>query len=221
MIMIIRLFCLNILLLGCTNTSDFLTGELEIFSVIEGALKRDNTKHEFVDARALVTREKIDAAGIPLLFIELKSGQNGTSIKYPGVNIGEVWLGIDGATITLNNGILIATRGVGDDLMATSGNLPNLSQIRSPFSYEKKQTWLSEDNQVSSITLSCKIIISPQPIDIDVFDKRFTVRRAEENCQSENFNVQNLYFVDDLGIVRRSKQYHGKSTGHILIERLD
>ncbi|NBT42946.1 MAG: hypothetical protein EBT20_21265, partial [Alphaproteobacteria bacterium] len=165
--------------------------------------------------------EKIDAAGIPLLFIELKSGQNGTSIKYPGVNIGEVWLGIDGATITLNNGILIATRGVGDDLMATSGNLPNLSQIKSSFSYEKKQTWLSEDNQVSSLTLSCKIIISPQPIDIDVFDKRFTVRRAEENCQSENFNVQNLYFVDDLGIVRRSKQYHGKSTGHIIIERLD
>jgi hypothetical protein len=221
MIMLIRLFCLCMVLIGCTNSSEFLHGEREVFSVFEGALKRNNTTREFVDVRATVTREKIDAAGVPLLFIELESGQNGTSIRYPGMNVGEVWLGLDGATISLKNGVLIATRGMGDDLMSTSGNLPNLNQINGSLSYEKRQTWLSEDNQVSTLTLACVITLGSQPADIEIFNKIFQVLRAEENCHSEGLSVKNLYFLDASGIVRRSKQYHSKALGHILIERLD
>jgi hypothetical protein len=221
MMILTRFFCLYLLLIGCTNKSDVASGEREVFSVIAGALKRDAAKGKFVDARVLVTREKIDAAGIPLLFIELESGQNGTSIKYPGENTGDVWLGIDGGTITLKSGMLLATRGMGDDLMASVGNLPNLSQIAGELTYDKKQIWLSEDNKISKLNFTCKINGAAKPTEIDVFDKKFNVRRVEEQCQANNVDLLNLYFIDDRGIVRRSKQYHSKTLGYILIERLD
>ena len=221
MMILIRFFCLYLLMIGCTNTSDVASGEREVFSVIEGALKRDATKDQFVDARMLVTRDKIDAASIPLLFIELESGQNGTLIKYPGANTGDVWLGIDGATITLKSGMLLATRGMGDDLMASVGILPNFSQYERDLTYDKKQMWLSEDNKISKLNFTCKLNGEAQSTEIDVFDKKFSVRRVEEHCQADNVDVQNLYFIDEKGIVRRSKQYHSKTLGYILIERLD
>ena len=50
---------------------------------------------------------------MPLLFAELGSGQNGTLSKYPGEGVNSTtWIGVDGATITLKNGLLIATRGM-------------------------------------------------------------------------------------------------------------
>ena len=79
----------------------------------------------FVDARNLLSREQIDAAKIPVLFVELESGQNGTLTPYPGHGLGQTWLGADGATITLERGILKASRGMGDDLMGSSSSMPS------------------------------------------------------------------------------------------------
>jgi hypothetical protein len=110
---------------------------------------------------------------------------------------------------------------MGDDLMASVGNLPNLSQIAGELTYDKKQIWLSEDNKISKLNFTCKINGAAKPTEIDVFDKKFNVRRVEEQCQANNVDLLNLYFIDDRGIVRRSKQYHSKTLGYILIERLD
>ena len=68
---------------------------------------------ELVDTRKTVTRQIIESAGIPLLFIEKESGQNGTLSLYPGSNTVETWLSADGATVSLSNGELVATRGLG------------------------------------------------------------------------------------------------------------
>ena len=83
----------------------------------------------FIDARYLLSREQVDAAKTPVLFVELASGQNGTLTPYPGQGFGQTWLGADGATITLERGILKASRGMGDDLMGSSVSIPPWSKI--------------------------------------------------------------------------------------------
>ena len=97
-----RLFSLLFIissLLACNNSADFAKGEIQMISALQDLLEIGDSPNKFIDARKIVTREKINASGLAVLYVELESGRNGTSIKYPGANIGEVWLGVDGTTV--------------------------------------------------------------------------------------------------------------------------
>ena len=98
-------------------------------NLLKKAFDSSNKPKQFIDARNLINREQIDAANIPVLFVELASGQNGTLTPYPGQGVGQTWLGADGATITLERGVLKASRGMGDDLMGSSSSMPPWSKI--------------------------------------------------------------------------------------------
>jgi hypothetical protein len=156
-----------------------------------------------------------------VLFVELESGKNGTSIKYPGTNIGEVWLGVDGTTITFKNGHLIATRGLGEDLMSSEGTLPSFHIISDSAKYLKMQSWLLDDNQIKSVNYSCTAAVESARKAITIFEKTFLVQRVLETCKADDSTIKNEYFFERNGIVRRSRQYHSPALGHIFFERLE
>ena len=104
------------------------TGEIRTLQLLKKAFDSSNKPKRFMDARNLINREQIDAANMPVLFVELESGQNGTLTPYPGQGVGQTWLGADGATVTLNRGVLKASRGMGDDLMGSTSFYASLVQ---------------------------------------------------------------------------------------------
>ena len=116
-------------LASCSNAPETETGEIRTLQLLKKAFNSSNKPKQFIDARSLINRQQIDAANIPVLFVELASGQNGTLTPYPGQGIGQTWLGADGATITLERGILKASRGMGDDLMGSSSSMPSRSNV--------------------------------------------------------------------------------------------
>ena len=208
-------------LTSCSNSPDLTKGEIEIIPLIRDAVQAQTAPENFVDARKLVTRDKIDASGMEVLFVELESGKNGTSIKYPGANIGEVWLGVDGTTLTFKNGHLIATRGLGEDMMSSEGTFPLFHLIAGSTEYVKQQSWLSDDNQITSTNYSCTASVEHAREKIIIFDKTFLVQRAIETCIDGDSKIGNEYFFERNGIVRRSRQFHSPALGYIFVERLD
>ena len=103
-----------------------------------------------------MTRNQIDQAGTPVLYIELKSGQNGTLIPYPGQGVGQTWLGADGATVTLNQGVLKASRGMGDDIMGSSSSMPQWTKIRDKTQpYVRKISYITGNNQIIEHIFEC------------------------------------------------------------------
>ena len=64
----------------------------------------------------------------PMLFVELKSGQTAPHPLSWQV-IGQTVVAADGATITLERGVLKASRGMGNDLMGSSSSMPAWSKI--------------------------------------------------------------------------------------------
>ena len=106
-----------IALTSCTNAPELETGEITIPLLLKEVFNQSRSKEVFPDARELLSREQIDTAAVPVLFVELESGQNGTLTPYPGLGVGQTWLGADGATVTLDKGVLKASRGIGNDLM--------------------------------------------------------------------------------------------------------
>ena len=215
------LLLMLVFLTACTNSQDLGKGEIEVFSDLREAYEDRKKPKTFVDARKLVTREKVEASGLAVLLIELETGQNGTSVLYPGSNTGEVWLGVDGATVTFDKGFLIATRGLQDDLMATIADFPNLSAVEGVETYDKHQIWLSGDNQRKHLNFECTLKVTRGAHRIVILDKSFAVEQAIETCKGTELGVTNEYYFENSGKIRQSKQYHSEALGYIRFERLD
>ena len=212
---------LLLILEACSNNTEMETTEIRTLGEIKKVLDRRNTDTVFIDSRNLLSRNQIDAAATPVLFIELKTGQNGTLTPYPGKGIGQTWLGADGATVTFERGVLKATRGMGDDIMGGLSFIPEFSKIKKTSNYERKLSYLDGNNNLFVIELNCQIRKSSTQNVIDVWGVPFKVRLYKEKCTNPNRIIKNSYYVDQSNNVRRSIQFHSDTIGYILIERLD
>ena len=158
MIRYLMLYALILVVCSCSNTPELETGEIKLFQMLKDAFNQSKNSGTFIDAKNLLSREQIDAAAIPVLYVELKSGQNGTLTPYPGQGDGEVWLGADGATITLDQGILKASRGMGVDMMGASSSMPPWVKTKdNSITYNREVKYITGNNKISTNVLKCKI----------------------------------------------------------------
>jgi len=206
---------------SCSNTYELETGEIKTLSLLKESLSAANKKEEFFDARQLINRKQIDDAKMPVLFVELETGQNGTLTPYPGKGIGQTWLGADGATITFERGILIASRGMGNDVMGGSFNLPIWSSLDNSTNFERELGYLNGNNQISYKKFACTIVKDKKTQIINIWEVDFKVNKFTETCTGIDGEIQSTFYVDKLNIVRKSFQYHGGATDYIITERLD
>ena len=213
---------LILILASCSNAPETETGEIRTLQLLKKAFDSSKQPKQFIDARNLINRKQIDEAKMPVLFVELASGQNGTLTLYPGQGVGQTWLGADGATITLERGILKASRGMGDDLMGSSSSMPNWSNIdKKTLFYSRELNHITGNNRISKHVFKCNIEKTSSGELIKIWDVNYKVDNFEEDCSTAGFTFKNTYQVDTQGIVRRSIQYHSETLGSILIERLD
>ena len=208
-------------LISCSNSSDFETGEIQAIKILREALIARHTATMLVDTRKIITRKKIDDANIPVLFVELENGQNGTLTPYPGKGFGETWLGADGITITLENGIIKATRGMRKDVMGSKSSMPPWSEINDTLKYSRQISYLGGDNQIQSNIYSCSLKTNNKRSTVIIFDVPFDTQIFIETCTNYAEELKNSYFIDQKKIVRKSVQYHGPALGYLTIERID
>ena len=208
-------------MISCSNSSDFETGEIKAIKILREALIARNTSTMLLDTKKIITRKKIDDAEIPVLFVELQNGQNGTLTRYPGKGVGETWLGADGATITLKNGIIKATRGMKRDVMGSKSSMPPWSEIKKSSKYSRQIFFLGGDNQIQSNIFSCVLERTNEKSIVIIFDVPFDTQEFTETCINNTEKLENSYFIDQKKIVRKSVQYHGPALGYLTIERVD
>lgn len=213
---------LALVLSSCSNTPDMETGEIKTLQMLKTAFVDTKKTTQVINARNLLTREQIDAANMPVLFVELSTGKNGTLTPYPGQGIGQTWLGADGATITTEQGVLKASRGMGDDLMGSFSSMPKWSKIeQNTNDYARTYQYLNGNNQISISIFNCKIRKNKTREAIKIWEIKFHVTKFEETCDQNNLTIKNTYYIDDRKIVRKSQQYHGSTIGYLITERLD
>ena len=208
-------------LVACSNSPELETGEIRVLQLLKGSLDQNNKLKTNVDTRTLISRKQIDEFGIPVLFVQLETGQNGTLTQYPGEGIGQTWLGADGATVTLDQGALKATRGMGNDIMGGESSMPSWGSLNKTTSYEKKLSYLTGNNKLDTRVYSCEITKFDGSKIERIWSVDFEVVHYEETCKSKHSTTKNQYYLDLSGIVRKSYQYHSKSIGYIMMERLD
>lgn len=207
---------------SCTNTPELESGEIKTLQVLKDAIDQTAKSRAIIDARDILSRQQIDKYALPVLFVELPSGQNGTLTLYPGKGIGQTWLGADGATITLEQGVLKASRGMGDDLMGSKSFMPEWGKFNEiSNNYERQLKYLSGNNKIISKNLTCRIQKVSVKERLEIWDLDFIVDKFEENCTTSGISFKNIYYLDRKKIIRKSLQYHSKTIGYLIIERLD
>ena len=209
-----------LVLTGCTQDIKNEASSVSIASQLIGAWRESVSTPKVVDTRKIITRQIIEGADIALLFIEMESGQNGTLALYPGSNTVETWLGADGATVSLSNGELVSTRGLGNDLMGSVVPEATTLKQRLGSSYTKTMRFLTADDQNSDLRLECTVRKFHKHEEIVIFEKAHEVLKYFEACKSENYILENLYWQNSKGLTVMSKQFHSPSVGKLLIMRL-
>lgn len=173
-----------------------------------------------VDLNQLVTRAQLDQVDTPLMAAQLTGPGTFATMVPIGVN-GDVvtWRSADQITLSLKRGVIVATRGLGQDLMAADVN-DTLDRLRSEQGeYTRIHTYLDGEYQTQFHAFTCRID-GKASARIEIVERFYQTQRIEESCFSPDQRIANTYWVDQGGTVWKSKQWVSPSLGYMETELL-
>ncbi|SEW44076.1 Group 4 capsule polysaccharide lipoprotein gfcB, YjbF [Cognatiyoonia koreensis] len=127
----------------------------------------------------------------------------------------ETWLSADDTTITLENGLLHSTRGLGAGLLASelSQSHALISARQNGFA-DRFHTFLTGNDRTVVRTYRCAIF-NEGPRETTLNTGPVQTQLMSEDCSSLTENFRNLYWVDGRGRIVQSRQWAGDYLGPI------
>ncbi|MEJ6403133.1 YjbF family lipoprotein [Yoonia sp. 2307UL14-13] len=127
------------------------------------------------------------------------------------------WVDSENSSITFENGIVVATRGLPRDLMAADVS-QSWAAIRAGGGEATRiHEYLTNMDQISTELLQCRIA-SQRRETVSQFKIDRNATRFEEKCESETLEFTNVYWVNDAGAVIRSLQAVSPDAGYLQID---
>jgi hypothetical protein len=124
-----------------------------------------------------------------------------------------------GPTATFDDGILVATRGFGDDLHVI-GSQGVLAALRAGGGQVTRiAETIDAQDQVVTTRFDCTIA-SAGTETVDLGLRQESLRRFDENCRSATLIFDNIYWLDGAGTVVASRQYVSPSVAYLRANRL-
>lgn len=166
-----------------------------------------------------LTREILSQVLTPVMVVRVASrGQQALIGQVETNGDVETWSTVDDITISFRNGVVVATRGLGADLMAAAG--PSGRQLVSSGSdFSRIHTTLNGLDQPVKRELFCKT--SHQGVqNIDIVEISYRATHIVETCTTDGGSIQNDYWIDTAGKIRKSRQWIGQEIGYLEIEDL-
>lgn len=202
---------LAVALSGCGNEP---TSTTEILRAQSAVLTGGESSEPFV-----VTRASIAEVPVPLQLVTIESRNQKAFFTEVEQNSGvETWESPDGLSISLRNGVLIATRGMGGDLMVGSGQRPVL-QKSADAQYSRDYVHLSGLDQTERLAATCSSRSEGRKT-VEIVEKNFVLNEITETCVGKGIPFSNSYWVDGSGRILKSRQWVGPDVGSVVIENL-
>lgn len=132
-----------------------------------------------------------------------------------------VWQTLDGITLTFSEGILMETRGLGEDLMSSdaTGTLTMFQGGLESEYYPVIRSYLDGEDETVFVAYQCR---KTQDMEqrINIEDKFIYARRLKERCVAPDHRFTNIYWLDNTRSVIRSRQWVSHTIGHMVTERV-
>ena len=174
------------------------------------------------DPRAKLTRAALEEAGKPVLYAALPkrkaasllglSGRNGTVLT---------WQTPDNISLSFDEGVLTATRGLGFDLMSaeTAETRRMLAGAEMPDRYPRLHGYLDGEHRHRFKSYLCRRADARRET-ITLVGATREVTRIAESCTAPGVEIINLYWRGDDGVIWKSRQWAGPETGLVETELL-
>ncbi|ABA80370.2 YjbF family lipoprotein [Rhodobacter sphaeroides] len=166
-----------------------------------------------------LTRAKLARVTSPLLVVEVE-GTSAWALMVPFQTNGGVvtWSSTDDRTVALRDGVLLATRGLGPDLM--SAEVPSAARIASA-----SGNYLRVHYQIDGLDQTVKreyrcTLATDGPKTITIVERNYPTRHVLEHCEGATGQFTNEYWVDDAGTIRQSRQTFDQGLGKLKISRV-
>lgn len=174
---------------------------------------------EQVIAAARPSRAQIDGSERELIFVALRSRGLGATLAKFGHNAGvSTYTTADGTTLSLADGILVASRGLGEDLM--SAEVPSAAAIaRGSGSHARVYYFIGGVDQKRVLRLTCTLS-EAGPGRAEIVGLAYAGREVVETCSGPGGTVTNRYLVEPGGRIRTSRQWLSPTVGYADLELL-
>lgn len=158
------------------------------------------------------------AAPVPLIALTVENDGRSTVLARMASNGGvDTFSTADKITVSTRDGIVVATRGLGYDLMSV--NAPSASQIaRGQGQHRRSYQTLDALDQIQNEIYNCALSATGSET-VNVAGYSVPTRRVSERCEGGNALIENEYFVDGAGRIRDSRQWIGPGGGFLRIKR--
>ncbi len=208
-------------LAGCSNAPV----DTSINTIVKGSLETIIAAVRPAPERSgpVITRAEVEAAAVPLILIDVPvSGDQATAIVF-GRNANSVtWITRNGVTLTLKNGALFSTRGLGPDLLtATTAGLEDALPRRVPARYARDLRFIAGDESIRKDRFFCELV-NEGAEDRVVLQHRHATMRMRESCYAleSGREFTNLYWVGSDGTVWDSRLWVSDLAEYIIVQRL-
>lgn len=208
-------------LAACSGGTDAPPVQLQILEAGRAAIAAQGAP---ATPRPEMTRALLDTVTVPLLEVTReRTGQ----VAYLYLSLARrdgspgrinVWRTQDDASLATRGGVLIATRGLGGDVLSSAVALR--ATAPGPVTGERVQYIRALDNKELRLALTCTVT-DLGPAGIEIVGRRHATRHLRERCEGGGGSVVNDYWVDSrAGLIWQSRQWAGPQIGYLRLRRL-
>ena len=200
--------------------------EVELGGIIKDFGTRVLTKEDPANQQAplQVTRAQVDVSKLPVIRVRLEgTGATSILIEVDRKGPNATFKTADGITLMFRAGVLIGTRGLGQDLMALAA--PDIRQAVRAGETSRDYRYLDGDEHLATVTLSCHVTSEPHA-PLNILGHSHAVNLVREQCSGTNLedapvSFENFYWVaPNSSQIWQSRQYVSEKFGRAEIEVL-
>jgi len=130
----------------------------------------------------------------------------------------QTWSSVDKVTVSFRQGVLVATRGFGGDLMAA--DVPGAATLfRGSTGHTRAHTLLDGTDQPIRTVYVCSVT-KRDPQDVVIVGISYRTTHVVEACSNAGVSFQNEFWFDGAQGVRKSRQWVGPDAGYLISEDL-
>ncbi|WP_298567153.1 YjbF family lipoprotein [uncultured Aliiroseovarius sp.] len=146
-----------------------------------------------------------------LILVSTSKGGQVATLRPIGLNRGvRTWLSPDQVSLSYHGGVLVATRGLGGDLMAADFVAPWQAKTNP---YQRRASFLNAENQIETITLTCRATTQALR---EIRGRLAT--RTDERCGTSSDPILNSFWRLADGTVWITRQWVSDPSGYLTTE---
>ncbi len=184
----------------------------------QAVLARTGGEQPAAQANAGLPQDQLAANPGKYLRVNIRNRNQWTTMAAAGTNGPRVtWIDNNSISVALENGIVVATRGLPRDLMGADVTQTWSAIQAGGGNSQRQHEFLTDLDGISAELLQCRIV-SEGPETIERLQMRLNSVRFEEECRGEGLGFTNIYWVNRDGRMLRSLQAVSPDAGYLQID---